>query len=101
MKKEKVIITETIHLATNVFENDNFIRQVLEKKEYVSVSKGVHKQKLQLLRILHCFQRKAPKCKHCLLKVLRLENQMVCSGWLKYYSLGLRMMCSSTCCAAC
>ena len=46
LKKGKAIITETLHLVTNVFEDDNFSRQVLEKKDYVSVSKGVHKQKL-------------------------------------------------------
>ena len=44
LKKEKAIITETLHLVTNVFEDDNFSRQVLQKKDYVSVSKGVHKK---------------------------------------------------------
>ena len=48
LKKGKAIITETLHLVTNVFEDGNFSRQVLEKKDYVSVSKRVHKQKLQL-----------------------------------------------------
>ena len=47
-KKGKAIITETLHLVRNVFEDGNFSRQVLEKKDYVSVSKSVHKQKLQL-----------------------------------------------------
>ena len=51
LKKGKAIITETLHLVTNVFEDDNFSRQVLEKKDYVSVSKGVHKQKLQLAKV--------------------------------------------------
>ena len=45
-KKGKAITTETLHLVTNAFEDDNFGRQVLEKKDDVSVSKGVHKQKL-------------------------------------------------------
>ena len=45
-KKGKAITTETLHLVTNVFEDDNFSRKVLEKKDYVSVSKGAHKQKL-------------------------------------------------------
>ena len=48
LKKGKAIITETLHLVRNVFEDGNFSRQVLEKKDYVSVSKSVHKQKLQL-----------------------------------------------------
>ena len=43
LKKGKAIITETLHLVTNVFEDGNFSRQVLEKKDYVSVSKRVHK----------------------------------------------------------
>ena len=51
LKKGKAIITETLHLGTNVFEDDNFIRQVLEKKYYVSVSKGVNKQKLLLAKV--------------------------------------------------
>ena len=51
MKKGKAIITEALHLVTNVFEDGNFSRQVLEKKDYVNVSKGVHKQKMQLAKI--------------------------------------------------
>ena len=80
---------------------------MLEKEDYVSVSKGVHKRKLwnlqkslQLAKILYCFQRKTPKCKYWVLKVLCLETQMVCSGWLKSESLCLRMKCSSKFCAA-
>ena len=45
-KKGKTITIETLHLITNAFEDDNFSRKVPEKKDYVSVSKGVHKQKL-------------------------------------------------------
>ena len=51
LKKGKGIITETLHLVTNVLEDENFSRQVLEKKHCVSVSKGVHKQKLQLAKV--------------------------------------------------
>ena len=51
LKKEKAIITEKPHLVTSVFEDDNFSRQVLEKKDYVSVSKGVRNQKLQLAKV--------------------------------------------------
>ena len=78
-----------------------------EKKDYVSVSKGVHGLKLfklqkylQLARIIYCFQRKTPKCKYWVLKVLCLETQMVCSGWLKNESLCLHLWCSSKCCVA-
>ena len=46
LKKGKIITTETLHLVTNVYEDGNFCTQVPEKKDYVSVSKGVHKQKL-------------------------------------------------------
>ena len=42
-----------------------------EKKDYVSVSKGLNKQKLNNLqqslqpaRIMYCFLRKTPKCKY-------------------------------------
>ena len=38
-KKGKTITTETLHLVTNVCEDDNFSRQVPEKKDYVNVSK--------------------------------------------------------------
>ena len=78
LKKGKAIITETLHLVTNVFEDDNFSRQMLEKKDFVNVSKGVHKQKLQLAKVfVTC------KCKYWVVKVLCLETQMLFSGWLK------------------
>ena len=48
--KKRKTITETLHLVTKVYEDDNFSRQVSEKKDYVSVSKGVHKQKLDNLQ---------------------------------------------------
>ena len=51
LKKRKSIITETRHLVTNVSEYENLSRQVLEKKDYVSVNKGVHKQKLELAKV--------------------------------------------------
>ena len=46
LKGGKAIITEILHLVTNVFEDDNFSRWMLEKKDFVNESKGVHKQKL-------------------------------------------------------
>ena len=42
-RKRKATTTETLHVVTNVFEHGNFSRQMLEKKDYVGVSKGVHK----------------------------------------------------------
>ena len=46
LKKGKTITSEIRHLVTNSYGDDNFSRQVPEKKDYVSKSKGVHKQKL-------------------------------------------------------
>ena len=51
LKKGKAIITETLHLVTNVFEDDNFSRQMLKKKDFANVREGVHKQKLQLAKV--------------------------------------------------
>ena len=42
LKKGKTITTETLYLLTNAYKDDNFSRQLPEKKDYVSVSKGVH-----------------------------------------------------------
>ena len=56
-KKGKTITTETLHLVTNICENDNFSRYVPEKYS----SKGVHKQK-------------SPKCKYWFFKVRCLET---------------------------
>ena len=52
-KKGKNITTESLHLVTNVYEDDNFSRWVPEKKDYVSVSREVHKQKLGNLQELY------------------------------------------------
>ena len=42
---KKWITTETLHLhLTNVYEDDDFSRQVPENKDYFSVSKGLHKK---------------------------------------------------------
>ena len=69
------------------------------------VGKGVHKWKLcnlqeslWLARIICCFQTKTPKCKHWVIKVLYLQTQMVCSGWLRNDLLCLRLQCSSKRC---
>ena len=54
LKNGKTITNETTHLVTNVYEDDNFSRQVPGKKIYVSVSKGVPKQKLCNLKKSLC-----------------------------------------------
>ena len=41
--------------------------------------------------IICYIQRKTPKCKYWVSKVLCPETQMVCSGWLKNDSLCLRL----------
>ena len=94
LKKEKTIAIEILHLVTNVYEDGNFSRQVAEKQDYVSVNKEVQNQKLcniqeslLLARIKYCFQRKIIKCKSSVLKFLCLETKIMCSGWLKNYSL--------------
>ena len=53
---------------------------------------------MQLTKIIYCFQRKTPKRKYWVLKVLCLDTQFLCSGWLKNVSLCLRLYCSSKCC---
>ena len=69
--------------------------QMPEKKDYVCVSKGVHKQKFcNLQKSLNC---KTPKSKYWFLKVLCLTIQLVCSGWLKNDSLCLRLLRLSKC----
>ena len=70
-----------------------------EKEDYVRVSKGVHKQKLQLAKVFVTWKnfillsKKNIQIKYWVLKVLCLETQMVSSGWLKNDSLCLRMKC--------
>ena len=81
-KKGKTITAETFHLVTNVYEGDNFSKQVTEKKDYVSLSKEVHKKNfgtsknLSNLQILYTvFKEKHPNVnigfsKSCALSVL-------------------------------
>ena len=45
LKKGKTITTKTLHLVANVYEDDSFSWYTPEKKDYVSASKVVHKQK--------------------------------------------------------
>ena len=78
LKKGKTITTETLHLIRNVYEDDNCSRQVPEKKDYVSMTIFLCNlpKPLQLARIIPCFQRKTPKCKYCVLKVLSLRPKL-------------------------
>ena len=69
-KKGKTITTETLDLVTNVYDDGNFSRQVPEKKNYASVSKGVYNQKLCNLRQLYTAFKKKPECKYWVFKVL-------------------------------
>ena len=43
-KKGKTITTEKFHLVANACEDDNFSRKVPEKRDYVNLGEGVHKQ---------------------------------------------------------
>ena len=78
-----------------------------KKKEYVSVSNGVHKKNFaackglcNLQELYIAFKKKTPKCKYWVLKDLCLEAQILCPGWLKNDSLDLRLKRSSKCCVA-
>ena len=74
-KTGKTITSETLHLVTSVYEDDNFSRQMPRKKDYVSVSKRVHKQKLCNLKKLYA----AFKEKHSNVNIvgLSLKNTRV------------------------
>ena len=52
LKKGKTTSIETLHLLTNVYADDNFSSQVPKKKDFASVSKRVHKEKLCNLKSL-------------------------------------------------
>ena len=43
-KRKETITTETLHLLTNVYEDDNFSTYAPEKKDHVGVSKGEHSE---------------------------------------------------------
>ena len=52
-KQGKVISQNTIDLVLSMYEDDEFSCQMPGKKDYVSIAKGVHKQK----RLVLCNQR--------------------------------------------
>ena len=61
LKKEELSPLKHFFYKANVYEYDNFTRQAPEKKDYVSVSKGVYKQKLCNLQELYtAFKGKHP-----------------------------------------
>ena len=74
LKSEKTITTETltfdIHLVTNVYQDENFRRQVPEKKDYVNVSKRVHKQQF-------CNLQKSVTCKNDILLSKKDTNKNI------------------------
>ena len=52
-KKGKAMAQETIDLVHAFYEGDEYSRQLPRKKDYVSIQKGVHKQKQLVLCNLH------------------------------------------------
>ena len=52
-KKGKAMAQETIDLVHAFYEDDEYSRQLPRKKDYVSIQKGVHKQKWLVLCNLH------------------------------------------------
>ena len=82
-KKGKAMAQETIDLVHAFFVDDEYSRQLPGKKDYVSIQKGVHKQKQLVLCNLHelfvAFKERnpdvkigfsksctlCPKCCHC------------------------------------
>ena len=52
-KKGKPMTQETIDLVHAFYEDDEYSRQLPEKKDYVSIQKGVHRQKWLVLCNLH------------------------------------------------
>ena len=64
---------ETIDLVHAFYEDDEYSRQLLGKKDYVSIQKGVHKQKwlvpYNLLELFVAIKRKNPRCENWILQV--------------------------------
>ena len=52
-KKGKAMAQETIDLVHDFYQNDEYSRQLPGKKDYMSIQKGVHKQKQLVLCNLH------------------------------------------------
>ena len=63
----KAIPQETIDLVIGMYEDDEFSRQMPGKKDYVSISKGIHKQKRLILcnlkELYAAFKEKYPNIK--------------------------------------
>ena len=69
-------------------------------KEFIIKNFATCQSLCNLPELYTAFKEKHPKCKYWVLKVLCLEVQMMCSGWLKDGSLCLRLLLSSKYCAA-
>ena len=69
-------------------------------KEYINKNFATCKSLCNLQELKTVFKEKHPNVIYWVLKVLCLEIQMVCSGWLKIDSLCLHLLRSSTFCVA-
>ena len=59
-------------------------------KEYINKNFATCKS---LARIIYCAQRRTPKYKYWVLKVLCLKTEMVCSGWLLVIAMDWDLTC--------
>ena len=69
-KQGKVIYQNTIDLVLSMYEDDEFSTQMPGKQDYVSIAKGVHKQKRLAL---------------CNLREMHAAFKMVCTCWVFRY----------------
>ena len=84
-KKGKTLFTqETLDLVQSFFEDDEYSRQIPGKKDYVSISWNVHKQKQLVLcnsvgsiRTVQCIQRQISQYKNQIFQVSQSKTKMV------------------------
>ena len=89
LKKGKAFCTETLHLVTNAFEDDSFSKYVLEKKDYVSVSKEYINKNCNLQEIYTAFKEKHPN--------VNIGFSKVCAQRPKWFVLASSKMTHSIC----
>ena len=65
--------------------------------EYINKDLANCKSLRKVQELYTAFKKNTSRCKYWVLKVLWLEAQMLCSGWLKKDSLCLRLQLSSKC----